>query len=447
MKVAVLGAGISGLAAGWKLQNLSHEVVVYESSGRAGGKIKTDQVDGYLLESGPHAIMPSYRALMDALPGLGLMDSYIEAGDEGRNRFICLDGRPVPLPMGPGRLLSTPLLSARAKLRLLKEPFVAPHPDDESVAAFFTRRVGPEIVTRLIDPFISGVYAGDPDKLSVASAFPIVKGFERDGGSLIKGAVKRFLSARKNRPAGQPKEKRRRNMYSFRQGLSQITAALAKRLGGQLRLNSPVEEIQEKSDRWSVNGEAYDAIISTLPAFKWAALNGNLFPQNGPEYCSVTVVHLAYPKSAVKARTDGFGMLIPAVENRKILGLLFDSSLFPDRAPEDQHLFTIFMGGARNRWATDKTLQELIEIAQAEVAGLMIIKEGMPPLFSRAHRWTHAIPQYDMGHPAAVKRMDDFEAQQHNFVLAGNYRNGISVGHAFDSGLDAVERLIPKMGA
>ena len=259
------------------------------------------------------------------------------------------------------------------------------------------------------------------------------------------GALKKMRSARKNSATGEPKAKRRRNMYSFEKGLSQMTGALADRLGGRLLLGTPVADIEKHGGRWRVNGEPYDAVISTVPATGWAALNGNLFPKKGPQYCSVTVVHLAYPKSAVTARTDGFGMLIPAVEKRKILGLLFDSSLFPGRAPDDQHLFTIFMGGTRHSWTAEKSPEELTAIAQAEVADLMKIKGGLPPLFSHAHRWTHAIPQYDLGHAGAVKRMDDFEASHPNFVLAGNYRNGISVGHAFESGLDAVARLLPQM--
>ncbi len=311
MKVAVLGAGISGLAAAWQLDNLGHDVTVLESSSTIGGMIKTEQNGKYLLEAGPHAIMPNYKALLNTLPDLGLMDSYIEAGANGRNRFICLDGRPEPIPMGPISFMRTPLLSFGAKLRVLKEPFIAPLQADESVASFFTRRMGPEVVTRLIDPFISGVYAGDPDRLSVASAFPIFKGFEREGGSLIKGALKRMRAARKNADPGQPKE-RRRSMYSFNRGLQEVPQALARQLGDRIRLNTAAEELRAIGDNWSVNGESFDAVISTIPTHAWAAFHGNPYPPTELEYASVTTVHLAYPKSAVKARTDGFGMLIPA---------------------------------------------------------------------------------------------------------------------------------------
>ncbi|MCH7521100.1 MAG: protoporphyrinogen oxidase [Candidatus Marinimicrobia bacterium] len=442
MKVAVLGAGISGLAAAWRLDNLGHDVTVLESSSTTGGMIKTDQQGKYLLEAGPHAIMPNYKALLNALPDLGLMDSYIEAGANGRNRFICLDGRPEPIPMGPISFLRTPLLSFGAKLRVLKEPFIAPLQADESVAAFFTRRMGPEVVTRLIDPFISGVYAGDPDRLSIASALPIFKGFEREGGSIIKGALKRMRTARKHADPGQPKERRRRNMYSFKRGLQEIPQALARRLGDRIRLHTPVEELQAIGDNWSVNGESFDAVISTIPTHTWAGINGHLYPHSGLEYASVTTVHLAYPKSAVKARTDGFGMLIPAVEQRRILGILFDSSLFPNRAPEDQQLFTIFMGGLRNTWTVAKPVAELLQIAHREVADLMKVEGIDAPLFSHGHRWTHAIPQYDFNHPAAEQRLNKFENAHKNFVFAGNYRKGISVGHCFESGLDAAQRLI-----
>lgn len=441
MNVAVLGAGISGLAAAWQLDNLGHDVTVLESSNTTGGMIRTEQNGKYLLETGPHAIMPSYKALLNALPDLGLMDSYIEAGANGRNRFICLDGRPEPIPMGPISFMRTPLLSLGAKLRVLKEPFIAPLQADESVASFFTRRLGPEVVTRLIDPFISGVYAGDPDRLSVASAFPLFKGFEREGGSLLKGALKRMRAARKNADPKQPKERRRRNMYSFNRGLQEIPQALARQLGDRIRLNTAVKELQTIGDNWSVNGESFDAVISTIPTHTWAAFNGNLYPPTGLEYASVTTVHLAYPKSAVKARTDGFGMLIPAVEKRRILGILFDSSLFPNRAPEDQQLFTIFMGGMRNTWTVATPVEQLLQIAHSEVADLMQVEGIDAPLFSHGHRWTHAIPQYDFNHPAAEQRLNKFESAHKNFIFAGNYRRGISVGHSFESGLEAAQRL------
>lgn len=442
MKVAVLGAGIAGLTAAWQLDQQGHDVTVLEASDRIGGKIKTDQVDGYILESGPHAIMPSYKSLLSAIPQLGLSDSYVEAGENGKNRFICMDGKPYPLPTGLISAIRTPLLSFGAKLRVLREPFIKPRYEDESVASFFSRRMGPEIVTRLIDPFISGVYAGDPDNLSVASAFPVFKGFERDSGSLIRGAIKKMRTAKKNGDPNAPREKRRRSLYSFKTGLIEIPAAMAGKLGDSLKLGTPAKELKANGSGWTVNGESYDAVVCALPVHTWRALNGHHFPQTSIRYTSVTAVHLAYPKDTVKARTDGFGMLIPSVEKRKILGVLYDSSLFPGRAPEDQQLFTIFMGGARNTWTVDTPVEELIRIAHREVTELMRIEGITAPLFSRGHRWSHAIPQYDFNHLAAVEQIKQFEQSQHNIAFAGNYDKGISVGHAFESGMAAAERLI-----
>ncbi len=442
MKVAILGAGISGLAAAWKLDSLGHDVTVFEASSDIGGKIKTDKVGDYLLESGPHAIMPSYTALLKALPELGLLPSYIEAGANGKNRFICMNGKPVPLPMSPLSAVKTPLLSLGAKLRVLKEPFIAPKYDDESVASFFNRRLGPEVVTRLIDPFISGVYAGQPEALSVSSAFPIFKGFERDGGSLIRGAIKKMWAAKKNADPGKPKEQRRKSLYSFRNGIREIPQSMANKLGDRVKLNTPAKELTAQGDGWSVTGESYDAIVSTTPTYEWPIINGDLYPRVSLEYASVTAVHLAYPKDKVKARTDGFGMLIPSIEKRKILGVLFDSSLFPGRAPEEQHLFTIFMGGMRDIWTRKLPVEELINIAIGEVNDLMKVDVGVPPVFSRGYRWDHAIPQYDFQHQDAVQMLERFEELHQNFVFAGNYNKGISVGHAFESGLEAAQRLM-----
>ncbi|MEE9161746.1 MAG: protoporphyrinogen oxidase [Candidatus Neomarinimicrobiota bacterium] len=443
MKVAVLGAGIAGLAAGWTLQRLGQAATVFEAAPVVGGKIQSQRVDGYLLELGPHSIMSSHAALYDALDELGLGEARLVAGPEGRNRFIYRAGDLLPVPLGPAALIRTPLLSGAAKRRLFKEPFIARREDDESVAAFFARRLGPEVVTRLIDPFVSGVYAGDPAKLSVAAAFPRLKEFERMGGSILKGALTARRRANRNPTAKRPK--RRRGMYAFPGGLQEVPLALAKALGGDLLLNTPVKELVRGSGHWHVNGERFDALVSTVPLPAGVSLASNLYPTTALKYTQVAVVHLSYPRDAVSARTDGFGVLIPAVEQRRILGILFDSSLFPGRAPDGEHLFTIFMGGERNRWIGRESPENLVKIAAEEVMELLRIAPGVAPLFSHIHVWDAAIPQYGFEHGDLVRQLDELEAAHSTLVFAGNYRQGISVGHAFESGLEAARRLVSRL--
>ena len=444
MKVAVLGAGIAGLAAGWRLQALGHRPTVWESSDAPGGKIQSLRRGDYLLELGPHSIMASHAPLYKALEELGLATARLEAGPESKNRFIYHQGKPVPIPMGPAALLRTPLLTGRAKWRLLKEPFIAGREADESVAAFFERRLGPEVVTRLIDPFISGVYAGDPEKLSTASAFPALKELEKLGGSMVRGALARRMQARRN---GSPRPPRRRGMYSFREGLQEIPRALAGALGDNLCLNSPVVELAQAAGKWLVNGELFDGVVSTLPVTAWGALAPDLYPPPEVSYTPVAVVHLSYPREAVRARTDGFGLLIPAVERRRVLGILFDSSLFPHRAPEGEHLFTLFMGGERNRWIERESQDGLIKIAKDEAGFLLEIQPGTAPLFRHIHLWDAAIPQYGFGHGGFVRGLDALEASRPSWAFAGNYRQGISVGQAFSSGIDAAQRLADRLVA
>jgi len=445
MKVAVLGGGISGLSAAWKLQKEGHKPVVFEAGGAPGGKIQSKRMDGYLLELGPHGILPSYRVLYDALDEIGLTETYLEVNPDGRNRFICLNGQPEPLPMGPGALIKTPLLSGGAKWRLLKEPFIAQKTDDESVAEFFSRRLGPEVVTRLIDPFISGVYAGDPEQLSVAAAFPMLKEFEREGGSIIRGGIKRMRKARKESGEHKKRAQRKRGgMYSFRNGLQEIPLALARPLGDKVRLKTPVENLTTAGGQWQVNGESFDGVVSTIPIPDWAALNDGLYPSARLDYVAVTVVHLAYPTEAVKTRTDGFGMLIPSAEKRRILGILFDSSLFPGRAPEGEHLFTIFMGGQRNQWIKQKQPEDLLRIAREEVEDLMGVVSGTEPTLTHVYGWAYAIPQYGFGYHPFIEALNAFEADHPNLVFAGSYHKGISVGNSFESGLEAARRLMDR---
>ena len=219
------------MAAAWKLLQGGHTPIVFEAADVPGGKIRSVELDGYLLELGPHAILPSYTALYNALDGLGLTDQYLPGNPEGTHRFICLNGRPEPLPMGLGALIKTPLLTGRAKWRLLKEPFIAKMEEDESVADFFTRRLGPEVVTRLIDPFISGVYAGDPAQLSMAAAFPVLKELEREGGSLFKGGLARMRKTRKQAAKSGDFPKPKGGMYAFKKGLQELPLALVMALG------------------------------------------------------------------------------------------------------------------------------------------------------------------------------------------------------------------------
>lgn len=442
MKVAVLGAGISGLAAGWSLQRLGQAATVFEAAPVVGGKIQSLRMDGYLLELGPHAIMSSHAALYDALDELGLGEARLVAGPEGRNRFILRDGDLLPVPLGPAALIRTPLLSGAAKRRLLKEPFIARREGDESVADFFARRLGPEVVTRLIDPFISGVYAGDPGKLSVTAAFPRLKELEQLGGSILKGAL--TARRRANRKQAVKRPRRRRGMYAFPDGLQEVPLALAKALGGHLLLNTPVKELVRGSGHWRVNGERFDALVSTVPLPAGVSLAKNLYPTTTLTYASVAVVHLSYPREAVSARTDGFGLLVPSEEQRRILGILFDSSLFPGRAPAGEHLFTIFMGGVRNRWIGRERPENLAKIAAEELTELLGIAPGVAPLFSHIHVWDAAIPQYGFEHGALVRQLDDLETAYSSLAFAGNYRQGISVGQAFESGLEAARRLVSR---
>ena len=414
--------------------------MVFEAGETPGGKIQTKAVDGYLLELGPNALLSSDTALRPAVDALELTEAYLPANPLAKNRFIWLDGRSEPIPLGPAGLIKTRLLSAGAKWRLLAEPLVKKRAADESVAHFFARRLGSEVVPRLVDPFIAGVYAGDPDTLSITATFPALKEMEREKGSLVWGGLARLRQARRKATPDTPHYKR--EMYSFANGLQELPQALARDLGEQLHLGVAANEIAHSGKQWQINGETFDGVIFTLPVPHWPEVGRNLLPEAQVIYVPVAVVHLAYSKEAVRGRTDGFGMLVPSAEGRRILGILFTSSLFQGRAPEDQHLFTVFLGGQRHLWITGESPEILLKVAGQETAELMGIEPSAKPLFTHLHRWNQAIPQYGFEHLNFVSRLKQFEAVHPGWTFAGCYLNGISVGSSFQSGLDAAQRLL-----
>ncbi len=250
--------------------------------------------------------------------------------------------------------------------------------------------------------------------------------------------------ARKEAKKSTSLSKPKGGMYAFRKGLQEVPLALVKALGDSVRLGTPIMELTPAGDRWQVNGETFDAVVSTIPVPEWAALGEGVYPRINLDYATVAVVHLSYPKEAVRTRTDGFGMLIPSVEKRRILGLLFDSSLFPGRAPDGEHLFTIFMGGQRNQWIKGESVEGLLSIAHEETADLMGIESQIKPALRHLHIWEHAIPQYGFQYADFLQQLEDFEAAHPTWAFAGSYRRGISVGHSFESGLNGAQRLADR---
>jgi oxygen-dependent protoporphyrinogen oxidase len=386
------------------------------------------------LELGPNTVRPTPE-IWGLVGELGLSDAALLA-PPGLPRYVALEGRLHGLAPGPATLLTTRLLSARGKLRVLREPFVRAGDDPrETVASFFARRLGIEVATRLVAPFVSGIWAGDADTLSARSAFPELARWEREHGSLFRGA----LASRPPRDASRPK-----GLLSFRDGLETLPRALAASLGERLSRGTPVRRLWPEAGRWRVETEreslAADRVVLATPAAEAARLLRDIDPRasralsEGPQP-PLAVLHLAWPAGAFAAPLAGFGhLVVPSLQTR-ILGAVWSSCLFPGRAPRDEVLLTAFAGGSRDPAAAALPDDELLDLAARELSAALGARAA--PRVVRVTRYARAIPQYDGDHASRMAAVEEAERGNPGLTLIGNYRGGISVGDVVRNGLAA----------
>ena len=443
--VAVVGAGLTGLAAASRLSACGAAVSLFEAAERVGGVVRSERHEGYLIELGPSSMARPTPAVSALLTAAGLDADRLPTAPEARQRYIVRGGRLVPLPLSPPALLASPLLSAGAKLGLMREPFTAPSPPDaeESVADFVRRRLGTEVLDYVADPFVAGVYAGDPEQLMVRHALPAIYALEQQHGSLLKGAL-----AHIGRAAGGDHA-----IWSYRHGLQQIPDALAARLRGTVHLGAPVVAIMRDGSRWILryrsggkeSSATFDAVVFAAPAHALGviALDPALAPLRAlasVPHPPVAVLSLGFRRADVRHPLDGFGMLVPSVERLGILGAVFSSTLFPGRAPEGHLLLTVFIGGAREPTAAGSDTDALTARAMAPLRTLLGLRAE--PVFRRSMVWPAAIPQFVRGYGRVRAALDEAEAAAPGFVAAGTYRDGVAVGDALKSGVAAAERVL-----
>jgi oxygen-dependent protoporphyrinogen oxidase len=439
-KAAIIGGGITGLTAAYELQRAGVECTVYESSDRFGGAIRTVQEDGFLVECGPNSILDTHPNLGKLIARLGLEGNKLPASTAAQNRFIVRDGQPIALPSTPPAFFSSKAFSAKAKLRLLREPFIRSKSNEsESLADFVVRRIGKEFLDYAINPFVGGVYAGDPAKLSTAHAFPKLYALEQKYGSLIKGAIK-GARERKQREEVASKDAR---MFTFDDGMEVLPRQLASKLGDAVWLNMPVESLQQLNNgRWRVNGEEYTDVVLAIPTHCMTRLvvPFNLAPLGEIYYPPVASLSLGFSENQFMHPLNGFGMLIPKVENRYSLGALFPSSIFPGRAPGGAVLLTVFVGGSL---APEKAMEDgdqLLEHALNDLRDLLGL-DGEPE-YKKLSVWPKAIPQYTVGYEKYLNLMTQIEEEHSGIHFAGHYRDGISVANSILSGIDVAERIV-----
>ncbi len=451
--VVVVGAGISGLVAGFELARAGRDVVVVERGERAGGVIGTQERDGALYELGPNSTLDTSPVINDLLQRAGILEQRVNASAIASRRFIVRDGEPIALPTSPGAFLTTRAFTLRAKLRLAREPFIPPAPPEteESIAQFVRRRLGNEFLDYAIDPFVAGIYAGDPNAISVPAAFPRLHALEQKYGSLIKGQIKGARERKRNAEQA----KNTAGSFSFLRGMQTLPDGLARALP-RMHLATRIEALRREPDGTFVIAGASEgapfsvrarAVVLAVPADVAAGLVAAF---NAPaadalraiEYAPIAVVASLYRRSEVRHPLDGFGFLVPRVEHRRILGSLFSSSMFPGRAREGTVLLTTFTGGKRNPEVVGWTDAHVAGVVREELAALA---GAGTPLWEAVTRWPRAIPQYALGHLGRIAAVEACEAAVPGLFFCANYRGGVSVGDCIKSGRAIGERIVPTL--
>jgi len=447
IKVAIAGAGLTGLTIGFYLKKAGINFKIFEKSDRAGGVIRTHHENEFTYESGPNTgVLNRLRAveLFEDLEN----DCKLEiADDTAKARWIWKNNRWEPLPAGMIKGITTPLFTFHDKLRLLAEPFRKKGKNpNETLSELVLRRMGKSFLNYAIDPFILGIYSGDPGKLVTKYAFPKLYQLEQDYGSFIGGAVKKAIE-----PKNKSDKKVTKEIFSVEGGLENLIKALVKNIGEKnIKLNCKDILFINKDDKYveNKNNEEFTHVISATGAYELK----NLFPFIEKEnfetisrmkYSKVVQVSVGFKKWE-GIPLNAFGGLVPFIEQRPILGVLFISSFLKNRAPQEGALLSVFMGGIRKPEMIVMTDDEIISIVEDELKKMLRLKHFNPGLL-KIFRYPHAIPQYGLESEDKLKTIEQLEARFPGMILAGNIRDGIGIADRIKQGKNIAIELINKI--
>ena len=438
-RIVIIGGGLSGLAAAFRIQQAmpTAELTLLESRDHLGGNIGTDRIDGFTVERGPNGMFDAKPHTIQLCRDLGLGDRLIAASEGARkNRYLFVRGKLHRLPGDPLGLIRTPLLSALGKLALLAEPFRRRSgrvPVDESVAAFARRRLGREAADTFIDGLVTGIHAGDPEKLSLKAAFPRLAKFEAESGSVIRGAM-RAMKQRRREMAARGEVPRPQQMWSFREGLQVLIDTLAERLKSVVKTGVVVSRLQPIPNGWRVSSgdrtwEA-EVVVLTTPPHHQAEIFSDIDQELSTDIAgirsnAIAVVALGYREQDAPFRPDGFGYIAPQNTRRDVLGVQWCSRIFPDRAPPGFVLWRALCGGVNRADVAALPDDELLKVVHAEMTVIMGVTA--PPVFTRVIRWPRAIPQYEVGHSDRVGRIMARAARYPGLILGGNAYHGVAM--------------------
>ncbi len=439
-RIVIIGGGISGLSAAYRIRQArpNASITLLEAATRVGGKIQTDHREGFTLEAGPNGFLDGKPSTIQLCRDLGLSDKLLVASEGSRkNRYLFLHGELQRLPGDPFGLLRTPLLSLSGKLAMLAEPFrrrPGNLPAEESVAEFARRRFGREAADIFVDALVTGIHAGDPEKLSVRAAFPRLVQMEAERGSVFRGFLR---AARLKKQAAQARGETPtpQRMWSFPGGLAELTDALRDSLGDIVKTGVRVRRIERAPTGYLVHGDGADAwpadaVVHTAPAFAQAESLQDLDPALAADlatvnYTPVNVALLGYRTQDAPLAPDGFGYIAPQRTRCDVLGVQWCSAIFPGRAPPGMVLWRALCGGVNRTDMTDWPDDVLLKAVHREMQ--LAMKVTAVPVFARVVRWPQAIPQYEVGHIARLARIDALVAEHPGLILAGNSHRGVAL--------------------
>ena len=462
-RVAVIGGGISGLAAAHRLVEMGPQVEIglFERQDRLGGVLWTVQEEGFQVEQSADNFITTVPWGVDLCKRLGLGDELIQTNPAHRRTFVVRRGRLHRLPdgflmMAPTRmwpLAVTPILTPWGKLRAGLEYFLPPRKGDgdESMAAFVRRRLGREVFERLVEPLISAVYAADMEKLSVLATLPRFRHMERDHRSLIR-AMRHQMRARRRSQRSETQSGARYSMFlTLREGLTSMVDAIRDKLPpATVRLGTAIERIERGDQRWrlaTADGtcQSFDGVILATPSHVAARLLEPIDAELAGDLASIqhegtAILSVAYRREQIAHRLDGMGVVVPAIEKSPILALSFSSQKYAHRAPEGKVLLRAFVGGARRPEMAEMPDDELVPQVLAELERLLGIRGE--PIYRTISHWPRTMPQYHVGHLDLVERIETATARLPGLELAGNAYHGVGIPACIHGGEQAAERVL-----
>ena len=445
--VAIIGGGISGLATAWALQRRGHRVVVLERQARPGGNAQSERIGGFLMEHGPSTIDARATVAADIAGPLGLSAERCELGAGVRNRYLVGGGALRGISTSPLGFLLSDYLSVGGRLRMLAELAVprGRGNTDESIAGFCSRRFGPEFTDRVMEPLVRGIYGGAADKLSVTAVFPALVDFERRYGSIARGIVQSRWAGRKM-PG--------RRLYSWRDGVASLPAALARQLGPAIRTGIAVRRIRRGVDGFTIDTGrdgsimARAVVIATQPHVAAQLLDGLDDAAAGAagaiEAPPVAVVYLGYRRDQVAHPLDGLGFFAARGEGRVLNGAQFCSTMFEGRAPDGHVAVAGYFGGDTAPDLGRAPSAELVALARREFSDLLGAKGD--PVVTRVRHWPRGLPQYRLGHAGRIAQLRGAEDRQPGLFLTGNYFEGPSVGACLSLAIETAARMSAARG-